>query len=311
MKTVLFERRFKKFQGGHLKAYHYFTHVLSSPNWTAQVRFSEDSVWDESNPWTAHPDNVLALGEDCPHDVHFLGGRDWERIPQSQRENPPVPRINLIQHTRHGFPDDPRRPFLRYRAVRICCSEEVAESIRAAGANGPVFTNPYGLDPGELPEPIPFDAKPLDLLIVAIKGPRLGRRLRWRLWRPGRRVGLLTQPILRSDFLGLVNRARVTLFLPHVDEGFYIPALEGMGLDTIVVCPDCVGNRSFCIPERTCLRPPFEPRAIRNAAEDALRLSAAQAEPLLKAAREMFGSHTLVRERERFLSILDDLDGIW
>jgi hypothetical protein len=84
-----------------------------------------------------------------------------------------------------------------------------------------------------------------------------------------------------------------------------------MGLDTIVVCPDCVGNRSFCIPEQTCLRPPFEFRAIRSAAEDALRLSAAQAEPMLKAAREMFGSHTLVRERERFLSILDDLDGIW
>jgi hypothetical protein len=32
---------------------------------------------------------------------------------------------------------------------------------------------------------------------------------------------------------------------------------------------------------------------------------------MLKAAREMFGSHTLVRERERFLSILGDLDEIW
>jgi hypothetical protein len=311
MKTVLFERRFVKFQGGHLKAYHYFTHILSSREWTAKVRFSEDSVWDEGNPWRAHLQNVLAPGERCEADVHFLGGRDWERIPEVERENPLVPRVNLIQHTRHGFPGDPRRPFLRHRAVRICCSEEVAESIRAAGANGPVFTNPYGLDPGELPKPLPSDAKDVDLLIVAIKQPSLGRRLRSSLRRPGRGLVLLEEPVLRPAFLEMVNHARVTLFLPHKDEGFYIPALEGMGLDTLVVCPDCVGNRSFCLPERTCFFPHFGPDAIRKATEDALHLSAAEAVPLLTAAREMFGNHALARERHRFLEILGDLDRIW
>ena len=37
----------------------------------------------------------------------------------------------------------------------------------------------------------------------------------------------------------------MTLFLPNQREGVYIPGLEGMALGTLVVCPDCVGNRSL------------------------------------------------------------------
>ncbi len=307
MKTVLFHRRFKKFQGGHLKAYHYFTHVLSSPAWTARVRFTESSIFDESNPWRAHPGNILGADESCEPDVLFLGGRDWERIPPDWVEKPPAPVINLIQHVRHGFPDDPRRPHLRHYATRICCSQQVADSIREAGANGPVFVNEYGLDPGEFPAPIPFEAKDLDVLIVAIKDPALGRRLRRRLWRPGRRVQLLQEPALRSDFIGLMNRARVTVHIPHETEGFYIPALESMALDTITVCPDCIGNRDFCLPGENAFRPAFDLGAIRAASEEALALSTRQAAPLLAAARETFARHDITRERGRFLDILEDV----
>ena len=49
----------------------------------------------------------------------------------------------------------------------------------------------------------------------------------------------------------------MTLFLPNETEGFYLPALEGMALGTIVVCPDCVGNRSFCLPQVNAFRPAF------------------------------------------------------
>ena len=48
-------------------------------------------------------------------------------------------------------------------------------------------------------------------------------------------------------------RARVTLYLPNRLEGFYIPALEGMALGTLVVCPDSVGNRSYCRDGENCL----------------------------------------------------------
>ena len=48
-------------------------------------------------------------------------------------------------------------------------------------------------------------------------------------------------------------RARVTVLVPNPKEGFYLPALEAMALGTIVVCPDCVGNRSFCVAGRQLL----------------------------------------------------------
>jgi glycosyltransferase involved in cell wall biosynthesis len=49
--------------------------------------------------------------------------------------------------------------------------------------------------------------------------------------------------------LNWINQAKITVFLPYRDiEGFYMPALEGMALGTLVVCPDCIGNRSFCLP---------------------------------------------------------------
>jgi hypothetical protein len=312
MKEVLFFRNFKKFQGGHLKVWDYFNHVRSSPDHVAKVRFSPESVWDERNPWREMRSHVLDADTPSHPDVLFLAGTDWRNLSESERESPSVPIINFIQHVRHGFPDDPRYPFLRHRAVRICCSEQVAESIRSTGrVQGPIFTIPYGLEPDRIPKPIPFAEKELDFFIAGLKQPWLGRRLRWLLWRPGRRVLLQTRPVPRSEFLDLVNRARVTVFLPHETEGFYIPALEGMGLDTLVVCPDCVGNRSFCQPALNCSRPEFSAQAIRAAAEAAAALTVAEAESLLKAARETFAGHDLERERRLFLDILGRVGELW
>jgi glycosyltransferase involved in cell wall biosynthesis len=312
MKTVLFHRHFVKFQGGHLKVFDYFNHVLAAPGHTARVRFSADSVWDERNPWQALREYVLAPGAPCEPDVLFLGGTDWRSLSEAERDAPRVPILNFVQHVRHAVTGDPRRPFLRHRAVRICCSREAADAILATGeVNGPVFVIPYGLDAKAFPAPIPAAEKELDLVIVAIKEPRLGRRLRWLLWRPRRRVALLTQPVLRRDFLALLNRARVALFLPHETEGFYIPALEGMALDTLVVCPDCVGNRSFCLPDRNCFRPAFSTRAILEATEDALRLPAAESARLRAGARATFAEHDFAGERRRFHEILADLDRLW
>jgi glycosyltransferase involved in cell wall biosynthesis len=312
MKRMLFQRRFKKFQGGHLKVFDYFGHVLAAPGWTAAVRFSADSVWDERNPWRVHREHVLGPDARFEPDALFLGGTDWRGLTEAERERSPVPIVNFVQHVRHAVSGDPRRPFLRHRAVRICCSQEAADAILATGAvNGPVFTIPYGLDAAALPAPIPPADKDLDLVIVAIKQPQLGRRLRWRLWRPRRRVELLVEPVLRADFLALLNRARVALFLPHETEGFYIPALEGMALDTQVVCPDCVGNRSFCVDGRSALRPAFSPRAIAAAAETALRLSEPEAERLRAGARATFAAHDLARERTKFHEILQNLDQLW
>ncbi len=51
METVVFQRHFERFQGGHLKVFHYFEHVRSSPAHRALIRFSSDSCWGPENPW--------------------------------------------------------------------------------------------------------------------------------------------------------------------------------------------------------------------------------------------------------------------
>lgn len=312
MKEVLFYRNFKSFTGGQLKVWDYFNHVLHVPNYVPKICFSRDSIWDESNPWSGLQRYVVDSGTlTCP-DILFLGGLDWLNLPEEQRESSPTPIINLIQHVRHAWPSDPRYLFLRHRAIRICCSEQVAAALRATGrVEGPLFTIPYGLDLQCLPEPIPFVEKDLDLLIVANKQPTLGRLLRWCLWRPGRQVQVLTKPRLRSEFLRRLNRARIAVFLPNPAEGFYLPALEGMALGAVVVCPDCIGNRSFCLPPWNCFRPDYNRKAILTSAEAAWQLLPSDSNRFLVNARQTVAQHDLVKERKDFLKILENVDQLW
>ena len=55
MKTVLFQREFLRFQGGHLKVWHYFNHVAAAPGFEAVVRFRPETVWDDTQPVAPRP----------------------------------------------------------------------------------------------------------------------------------------------------------------------------------------------------------------------------------------------------------------
>jgi GT2 family glycosyltransferase len=48
-------------------------------------------------------------------------------------------------------------------------------------------------------------------------------------------------------------------------EGFCLPALEAMAAGAPVVCTDAHGNRDFCSPERNCLMPEPDHRAVSDA----------------------------------------------
>jgi glycosyltransferase involved in cell wall biosynthesis len=312
VKTVLFYRHFPQFSGGALKGWDYFNHVLSSPRHTARICFSSESVWDESNPWVARRDLVVEPGEVEP-DILFLSGVDWALLPPEQRERSPVPIINNIGHVLHGDPDDPlgRYEFLQHKAIRICGSPDVEAALRVTGrVNGPIFTIPRGIDFGELPPPLPPEERDIDLLIVANKRRKRGRMIRDQLARPGRRIHLIDSLVLRADFLRLLARSRVTLFLPNKKEGFFIPAIEGMALRTIVVCPDCIGNRSFCLPGENCLRPAWIPEEILEATEAAVTDPSSH-DHLVEGAAATVQNHRLDRERRQFLGVLDRVDEIW
>ena len=122
---------------------------------------------------------------------------------------------------------------------------------------------------------------------------------------------MLTEHVSRDDFLDAIRRARVTLFLPNEEEGFYLPALEGMALRTIVVCPDCVGNRSFCLPSVNAFRPAFRFNDMVQDTEAALTLDQPAAEALRRGAAETARNHSPDLERERFHQVLANLDALW
>ena len=267
---------------------------------------------DDTNPWTNVPDLVLGSSDQVTPGLWFLSGMDWRQIDPAERADSPVPVINLIQHPTHFDPENPRYEFLSNRAIRICISPQVAEAVEATGrVNGPMFVIPDAIDLDLITAAAGAPDRDLDFLVAAVKNPDLGRAVAARLERGGRSVRLVDRHLThREEFLQLLARARVTVFLPWAEEGFYLPALEGMALGTVVVCPDVFGNRSFCRHEENCFVPAYEEDALVGAGERALA-ELPELDGLLAEARRTAAEHDLPREREAFLPILARAGELW
>ena len=313
-KRILFHRDFQAFTGGHLKVWHYFEHVRNAHRYRARIAFSHRSRWDATNPWLGCPPE-LVLPEWSPDaaDVLFLAGEDWQRLPEPSRRQPPRPVINLIQHVRHADPEQRLYRYLEHPAIRVCVSQQVSDALRATGrVNGPLTTIPNGLDWAELPAPVLASERALDLLVVGIKQPDLAARLAHRLAAQGWVLEAITRPRPRAAFLRRLGQARIALLLPHRTEGFYLPALEAFALETLVICPDVIGNRDFCRAGVNCVQPAaYTEQALVEAAVDALALNPTQRRALLEAAAATAASMTLAQERAAFLRLLDGIDGQW
>jgi hypothetical protein len=312
MKTVLFYRDSRRFRGHDLKVWHYFNHVLSSPHHTAYVRVFGDDVLDEENPWSRAGDRMIRDGGEVEPDVLFLSGVDWQHLDASQREHSAVPVINLIQHVKHACPDDPlgRYAFLSHKAIRICVSPSVEEALRASGrTHGPLFTIPNSVDLGGTASMGP-SGKDIDLLIAANKAPELGRALAARLERSGRVVCLVDRWMERREFLSLVSRSVAGIFLPLEKEGFFLPPLEAMALETAVICPDCIGNRAYCRPGVNCVWPAYADEELARAAESVLGDADARRDMVAHGTLTA-QQHDMRHERDAFLSILSRTEDLW
>jgi glycosyltransferase involved in cell wall biosynthesis len=310
VRVVLFHRKFRRFTGGHLKVWHYFNHVLAAPGFDARVLFDINSTWDKSNPWFHSSDRIVESLDGLNPAALFVAGRDWQRLDQLGILDRGTPVLNLIQHVRHGEEWSIQSNFLDRKAIRLCVSREVADAMEEAGSRGPIVVIPNGVDV-PIVAPDDSDVRPVDLLIAGLKQPAMATRAAGQLSRTGRSIEILTDRLPRSEFLDAMRRARVTLFLPNETEGFYLPALEGMALGTIVVCPDCVGNRSFCIPGVNAFRPAFQFDDLVHDAESALTMDEPCAEALRRAAMDTVSNYGLDAERQKFHEVLADLDALW
>ena len=177
IKKVLFFRDFKGFSGGHLKVWHYFNH-FNHEKYTPCISFSQDSLWDTSNPWLPIKSKVLSPLDKRDPDIIFLAGLDWLRKDEIKNYSDTTPIINLIQHVRHSHPDTALYSFLQNKAIRICVSEQVTKAITQTGqVNGPIYTIPNGIDLQQLPLPIPFKDRTIDILIAGLKQNQFAQRL--------------------------------------------------------------------------------------------------------------------------------------
>jgi hypothetical protein len=314
--VMLFFRKFNevrgltRISGGHLKVWHYFEHVDASPQYRPVLR-TRSLPLPADNPWSARPDAVIGRRTRIDAQATFVAGQDWNQVPRRRRLHPDRPVINLIQHVRHGNERDRRRAFLGFPAVRICVGPEVAEAISATGeVRGPVLTIPNGTDVTvDLSRPLA--SRDIDVAVIGTKRPQVTRDIAARLERPGRRVVAVDGYVLRPEFLDVMARARLAVFIPRLHEGFFLPALEAMALGTIVVCPDSVGNRSFCLDGQTCWLPAYDVDAIVAQAELALAAEESVLDQMRQRAAEQAERHSLAGERRAFLEVLDNLPDLW
>jgi hypothetical protein len=312
LRRLLFHRDFQQLSGGHLKVWDYFQHAIRSKCYVSEIYFTPMSVWNPSNPWFGQAVRIKEDWKPLEADALFLAGLDWLVIPEELRADPPVPVINLIQGTRHSDPLDVRYSFLRYRAVRICVSQGVEAALQGTGqVNGPMYTIPNCLDLSDLPAPLPVNARKWDVFIGALKAPELGQQIFGELQDLGLAVHFATELMPRDLYLKQINDSRVALLLPNATEGFYLPALEAMALDTVLVCPDCVGNRSFCIDGHNCLRPEYTLDALTKATNVAISLSDSEWARWIANGRNTIVEHSISKERASFLTVLNNLDSIW
>jgi hypothetical protein len=297
-KKVLFHRNYQGFAGGHLKVFDYFEHTLAADGYCAEIYITPESRPDHL--WRGLP--VAAQYRPETADALFVAGLDWQALEAYPGIEHKVPVINLIQHVKHASPKQQLFHFLKRRATRVCVSEEVADRLRASGAcNGPVYAIPNGIDHTCLPR---LDETPrFDVLVCGIKNRSLATTVAERLGHHGFSVDCITELIARPDFLVRMAGARLTVLLPHVEEGFYLPALEAMAMGCVVICPDCIGNRSFCIDEYTALVPSYDATSIVKAVMRADQ-SPALAAALRGSALSLSKRFDIAIEREDFHRLL-------
>jgi len=301
-RTLLFYRDYQGPSGGNLKVWDYYCHALHSASFCPAVHLTPASYRIAENPWAALNPPPMATWSPCDADALFLAGLDWLSVPESID----IPVINLIQGVRHADPGDPRRDFLARPATRVCVSHEVASAIRQTGiVNGPVHVIPNGVDVRAAASAAPD--RDIPVLIAGAKNPAFAARLAAHLDLAGISSVCVSEMRPREEFLSLLARAAVAVTLPSEREGCFLPALEAMMLGAIVICPDCIGNRSFCRHGDTAIMPPYEIAAMAEAVRCALEMCPSEADRMRVAASAITARHSLEVERNGFLAILEAL----
>lgn len=295
-KSISFIRHYGGYTGGHQKVRDYLSHFVAL-GWTPSL-YLEKRARTNAELFDGIT-GVTYQSEYCPEDsdIVFLAGMDWQSYLSGKNRDKPV--INLIQHVRHGNPEEPLFQFLKEPAIRLCVSDAVRQVIEPY-ANGPCHV----IKMGHYIKPLKR-TKTRDVYILANKQPDLGQDLAKWAEREGLSSLIHTSTVEHQTVIEAMASSRVTICLPHKTEGFYLPGIEAMYYSDTAVVPYCIANAEYFGRHANILMPDLNVDSITGAVLDALTRPL-----LLKPWRKLNGrkialSYSLKNERKELLRCLN------
>lgn len=315
-RTVWFYRHYQEFTGGHLKHSHYFNSLKSHPDYNPRIIVENKAPLMQAQQqihqlWGGEL-NTPEQWAPKKNDVIFLAGMDWSFALAKGGFDSTMPRLNLIQGTRHADPAQLLYQYLAEPAIRLCVSQPVADAIIGTGkVNGPVFVIPNGIDCQPNQNLVSISHTFSRVQIVGYKMPDFARVLAQKLSAAGIATDLLLNILPRDEFIEMLDPAALVVCCPLPAEGFYLTALEAMAKGCFVVVPDCEGNRAYAVDGVNCLFPDYQHEAVFNAIARALVLPQGEIVKIRQAAVVTAMKHTLESERLEFYKLLNNIDQLW
>jgi hypothetical protein len=316
MKTVLFYQHFGLkgvVRGAHHKTFDFFNHIKNFENYKPVIYFDEDSIWDENLPWFDCFEVMPTIKElKTEPDILFLNsGKDWIKYSAQKTIPDSMPIISPVNNFRAVKPGHKSYDFLSRKAIRLCPSRELYEATYShPDTNGETIFLPNGVGIFEEAQNLTHK-KIYDILIVGNKNPTMASQLLMKLTHLNLKIEVIDGWIGKQEFQIKLAQSHLSVHLPKQVEEHYIPGVEAMMLDSLVIIPDCVGNRSYSKHMETCFVSAYDVESMVNSISSVFNLNTETKKQILNNAKNESTLFSLENESKVILSALKMTEDMW
>ena len=152
--------------------------------------------------------------------------------------------------------------------------------------------------------------KTIDILIVGNKNPDLAHQIFLKIKKDNIHVDIIDGWISKKDFQNKLAKSHISVHLPKIVEEHYIPGVEAMMLESLVIIPDCVGNRSYSKHMKTCFITEYSLDGMLIAIEYMLKLNDEEKQNILLNAIKSSEVFLLNKEKSALYKILNFVEKI-
>ncbi len=316
IKKVLFYQHFGKkgvVRGAHHKTFDFYHHIKTFTDYEPHIFFDKDSLWDADIPWFHLFESMPTLDDlDFSPDILFLNsGKDWIKYTENRSIPDDVPIVSPVNNFRAVKPGHKSFDLLPTKAIRLCPSQELYEAtVNHPNTNGKTIYLPNGVGITEEAQNLQSNKK-FDLLIVGNKNPSLAREIFSQAKHLDLVIEVIDGWISKEAFQNKLAQSRISMHLPKMVEEHYIPGVEAMMLDSLVIIPDCVGNRSYSQHMKTCVVAEYSLTGMLDALKQVLEMDLITKKQLHFNASKHSELFRIEYEQNTLLEILDSTTSMW